>query len=935
VEAILAQSSLVTSGRQPVKNPIFPLAFFASLGLFFSSATVSNASPSSNEVPFCLPFDYERERGTTYAAGKPTGLDVGESRTVRMIYFLPNDRPFRTSVIDSMKTTIRQVQTFYAEQMQAHGLGNKTFRFETDAEGEPLVHRVDGEHPDSHYFDDTVGTVLDEVEQAFGINEDIYLIVADISLAGIGVGGSRAGGVGGGWRNGGYAIVPSETILVPSERGWIVTAHELGHAFGLWHDFRDDAYIMSYGRQPDSLSMCNAKFLTVHPYFNPNVNTARRRPPTITLISPQTYLTDAKSVSIQLKVSDSQGLHQAILLANYQIQECRELDGEKEAVVIFDYDGGFPSVTSMSLSDPIVHSISVHVVDTSGNVAWKRFSLWDVAAEHSNIATFEHTAGVRSVSFSPDGTLLASGASNGTIFVWDVETGEKVETLAGQGGIISVSFSPDGSLLAAGSFDSRVFVWDVETGENVETLAGHTDGARSLSFSPDGSLLAVGTGDGRVFLWDVAVGERVETLIGHTDGVESMAFAPDGSLIASASYDGTVKLWDVVTGGRIETLIEHTGWWVHAVAFTPDGTLLIFDPLEGTVRVWDVASGEMVETRGKFTEWSSSMVFAPDGSLIALPSFNGTVRILDVATGGRVETLVGHTDGVESVAFAPDGSLLASGSSDGTVKLWDLSKRTQPRPQTLVKISGDDQQGATNEPLANPLVVEVRDQHGAPLQDVQVAFTVIRGDGTLTVDNTTTDANGRAQSALTLGPNPGTNMVLVSVERLVPEIFNALGRPPIATLINDALTDFSLFADAFGNSDLRFDLDANGTVDFTDFFLFAETSDESERDQLFALAKELIGLPEGAQLYQNAPNPFNSQTVLSYFLLTPGPTRLEVFALTGQRVAALNTGPQQAGLHRLAWDGRDSEGRPLASGVYLYRLVSVESVLTRKLILLR
>lgn len=618
--------------------------FFALLGLFFSSATVSYASPpSSDEVPFCLPFDYERERGTTYAAGKQTDLDVGEPRTVRMIYLLPNDRPFRTSVIDSMKTTIRQVQTFYAEQMQAHGLGNTTFRFETDAEGEPLVHRVDGQYPQTHYFDDTVGTVLDEVKQEFDINENVYLIVADISLAGIGVGGSRAGGAGGGWRNGGYAIVPSETILVPSERGWIVTAHELGHAFGLWHDFRDDAYIMSYGRQPNSLSMCNAQFLTVHPYFNPNVNAARRRLPTITLISPQTYLTDAKSVSIQLKVSDSQGLHQAVLLANYQIQECRELDGEKEAVVIFDYDGGFPSVTSMSLSDPIVHSMSVHVVGTSGNVAWKRFSLWDVAAD----------------------------------------------------------------------------------------------------------------------------------------------------------------------------------------------------------------------------------------------------------------------------------------------------KRTQPRPQRIVKISGDNQQGATNEPLANPLIVEVRDQHGALLQDVPVTFTVIRGDGTLTVDNTTTDANGRAQSALTLGPEPGTNMVLVSVERLVPEIFNALGSPPIATLINDTLTDFSLFADAFGRNDLRFDLDANGTVDFADFFLFAEAADEAERDQLFALAQELIGLPEGTQLYQNAPNPFNSQTMFSYLLLTPGPTRLEVFTLAGQRVSVLSTGLQQAGRHRLAWDGRDSEGRPLASGVYLYRLVSAEGVLTRKLILLR
>ena len=926
-----------------MKSPILPLVFFPLFSLFLSSATISYASPWSDEVPFCLPFDYERERGTAYAAGKPTGLDVGEPRTVRMIYFLPNDRPFRASVIDSMKATIRQVQTFYAEQMQAHGLGNKTFRFETDAEDEPLVHRVDGQYPQIHYFGNTVGTVLDEVEQAFGINEDIYLIVADISwIAGIGVGGSRAGGVGGGWGNGGFALVPSETILVPSERGWIVVAHELGHAFGLQHDFRDDAYIMSYGRQPDSLSMCNAEFLAVHSYFNPNA--ARRRPPTIELISPLTYPTDAESVQVQLKVRSLWGLHQAILFAQTipphfaaghpEVKVWHRLAGEKEAVVTFDYDGVIPSAISTSLSEPIGHPISVYVVDTNGNRTWRFLTLWDVATVSSDIATLEHTAEIRSVSFSPDGSLLAAGASNGVTFVWDIDTGKMVESLTGHGGIISLSFSPDGSLLAAGSFDSRVFVWDVNTGENVETLAGHTDGARSVLFSPDGSLLAAGTGDGVIFVWDVDTGEIVETLTGHTGWVKSVAFTPDGSRIASGSSDGTVKVWDIASGEMVETLVEHTRW-SHTVAFAPDGTLLTFDPLERTVCVWDVDTGEMIETRGKFTEWSSSMIFSPDGSRIALPLFDGTVRVLDVATGGRVETLVGHADGVESAAFAPDGSLIASGSYDRTVKLWDLSKRTQPRPQTLVKISGDDQQGVTNEPLANPLIVEVRDQHGAPLQDVPVTFTVVRGDGTLTVDNTTTDANGRAQSALTLGPAPGTNMVRVSVTGLVAETFNALGRPPIATLINDTLTDFALFADAFGSSDLHFDLDANGTVDFADFFLFAEAADESERNQLFALAQELIGLPEGAQLYQNAPNPFNSQTVFSYFLLTPSPMRLEVFTLSGQRVAILSTGPQQAGRHRLAWDGRDSEGRLLASGVYLYRLVSAEGVLTRKLILLR
>ena len=96
-----------------------------------------------------------------------------------------------------------------------------------------------------------------------------------------------------------------------------------------------------------------------------------------------------------------------------------------------------------------------------------------------------------------------------------------------------------------------------------------------------------------------------------------------------------------------------------------------------------------------------------------------------------------------------------------------------------------------------------------------------------------------------------------------------------------------------------------------------------------------VTLPDSPQLAQNAPNPFNSQTVLSYFLPVSGPARVEVFALTGQRVAVLHQGPQQAGYHRLHWDGRDDAGRPVASGMYLYRLVTGETVLTRKLTLLR
>ena len=102
-----------------------------------------------------------------------------------------------------------------------------------------------------------------------------------------------------------------------------------------------------------------------------------------------------------------------------------------------------------------------------------------------------------------------------------------------------------------------------------------------------------------------------------------------------------------------------------------------------------------------------------------------------------------------------------------------------------------------------------------------------------------------------------------------------------------------------------------------------------------AAANKLIGLPDELQLQQNAPNPFNSQTVLSYFLPKSGPVRLELFSVTGQRVAILHQGPQQAGYHRLPYEARDDEGRPLASGIYFYRLETTNGILTRKFTLLR
>ena len=106
---------------------------------------VAAPPPSSeNGALFCGVIDRQPDN-RRYARDDAANLNVGEPRTVRLIYFLPNDRPFRADVVQRMKTAIRSIQTFYAEQMQAHGYGKVTLRFETDLQGEPMVHRVDGQ----------------------------------------------------------------------------------------------------------------------------------------------------------------------------------------------------------------------------------------------------------------------------------------------------------------------------------------------------------------------------------------------------------------------------------------------------------------------------------------------------------------------------------------------------------------------------------------------------------------------------------------------------------------------------------------------------------------------------------------------------------------------------------------------------------------------
>ena len=328
-----------------------------------------------------------------------------------------------------------------------------------------------------------------------------------------------------------------------------------------------------------------------------------------------------------------------------------------------------------------------------------------------------HTDLVTQVAFAPNGDTFLSGSLDRTLRYWDMNTGAEIQRLDDHSGVIlDVAISPDGRLAASSSGDETILdtnddtidrtvrVWDIETGDNIQTIELGGGFVRAVDFSPDSSQIISGawtsqTG-GLVRLWDIETGTELQRFFGHTDIITGLRFMPDGQQIVSASWDQTVRLWDIDTGIEV-TRFEHFEDRVLTLAVSTNGEHIVVgtgdyggneinrdveNATDPSVWLIDLRNRTQVREYIDSDDWLWSLDISPDGvyavtgsGALRAPFVDTDVRVWHIATGEIRYRLRAHSETVEGVAYSPDGQWIVSAGWDGLVILWDANNGVEIR----------------------------------------------------------------------------------------------------------------------------------------------------------------------------------------------------------------------------------------------------------------
>ncbi len=365
--------------------------------------------------------------------------------------------------------------------------------------------------------------------------------------------------------------------------------------------------------------------------------------------------------------------------------------------IVFSGDGKY--VAAAASSDFVAASEATPVL------------VWETATGKRVGEFTGHSAGMCSLAFSPDGSVLAGGGGDRKIHFWEVKTGKYLSPIVTDSSH-QLAWSPRNNVLASWEMSGlSACLWNPKTGKLIRELMKAEERCQHLAFSPDGKQIVSTGRTPAIRIWDVATGKETRLANGHTATIYSLAFSPNGALLASRSGDNTVRLWDrakhttrytlTLTPDSSPRFPGPFSSYSAGLSFSHDGSLLAANYVrsigaEIKARVWDVDSGKERAALGKdFLGLTNGIAVAPNGKGVVTAGTGGT-RLYSLPVGNEVPSFFGAVEDKERrvsdwcVAVSPAGRLVVAGNNADMLRFWDLTTGRRLREISTVKLGAQN-----------------------------------------------------------------------------------------------------------------------------------------------------------------------------------------------------------------------------------------------------
>ncbi|CUM56196.1 uncharacterized protein AC631_03639 [Debaryomyces fabryi] len=344
-------------------------------------------------------------------------------------------------------------------------------------------------------------------------------------------------------------------------------------------------------------------------------------------------------------------------------------------------------------------SLKRQKLSTDSYVAQTILPMNDLYKEKYSISKGEHS--VNSIKISPDGTKFATGSSDTTVKVFNLNDGELLAELIGHTkGISDIEFSPTNSnIIASCSDDLTIRLWSIKKKQCLKVLKKHTYHVTAVKFSLKGNILISGSADETITIWDIISGITLKTLAAHSDPVLSLALTPDSTMIASASYDGLMRLFDLETGQCLKTLTYNSSshgtatastadvvnFPISNVEFSPNGKYILSSSLDGVLRLWDYMNNKVIKTYlgldggevpiSEAYNCSAKFITKTKDPLIISGSDKSGILVWDVQSKKIAYQFENSGEPVFDIDTYDEGRIIAACSKNGAVSIMEMNPK--------------------------------------------------------------------------------------------------------------------------------------------------------------------------------------------------------------------------------------------------------------------